>query len=196
MINIFTSVYEKSIFFIVIAVWLFSELLGGRIIPYLRRKGTKINTNDKGSGFLFGIGMLISLGIGYYFARNGIAMLPSWTFFLGIIFVFLGIIVRQWSIAVLGRFFSPMVGIQEGQRVINHGPYRLVRHPSYTGYLMILIGIGFMIQSWGAVLIILVTWSIVLGYRINVEEKVLISNLGQEYIKYMKKTKRLIPYII
>ena len=66
----------------------------------------------------------------------------------------------------------------------------------YTGYLMILIGIGFMIQSWGAVLIILMTWSIVLGYRIKIDEKVLISNLGYEYIKYMENIKRLIPYII
>jgi protein-S-isoprenylcysteine O-methyltransferase Ste14 len=196
MIDIFTSNYEKYIFFIVIALWLFSELVGGRIIPYLRREGTKISTNDRGSGFLFGIGMLISLGIGYYFAKNDIALLPSWTFFIGIIVVFLGITVRQWSIAVLGRFFSPMVGIQDGQQVIDHGPYRLVRHPSYTGYLMILIGIGFMLQSWGAVLVILMTWSIVFGYRIKVEEKVLISNLGYEYIKYIEKTKRLIPYII
>lgn len=61
---------------------------------------------------------------------------------------------------------------------------------------MILIGIGFMLQSWGAVLLILATWSIVLGYRINVEEKVLVSNLDQEYINYMKKTKKLIPYMI
>jgi protein-S-isoprenylcysteine O-methyltransferase Ste14 len=196
MIDIFTSFYEKSIFFIVIALWLLSELLGGRIIPYFRRKGTKININDRGSGFLFGIGMLISLGIGYYFAKNDIALLPGWTFYLGIIFVFLGIIVRQWSIAVLGRFFSPMVGIQKGQKVIDYGPYRLVRHPSYTGYLMILLGIGFMLQSWGAVLVILMTWSIVLGYRIKIEEKVLISNFGYEYISYMEKTKRLIPYII
>ena len=78
---------------------------------------------------------------------------------------------------------------------MNKGPYKLVRHPSYTGLLVTLIGIGLALQSLAAVIIIILVFSLTFGYRINVEEKLLISKLNGEYIQYMAKTKRLIPYI-
>ena len=62
-------------------------------------------------------------------------MLPSWVFYPGIVLMILGIILRQWSMAVLGRFFSGTVGTQEGQFVVEKGPYKYIRHPSYTGAL-------------------------------------------------------------
>ncbi len=107
-----------------------------------------------------------------------------------------GIAVRQWSIAVLGRYFSPTVGIQKGQKVVNSGPYRLVRHPSYTGGLLIITGVGLALRSWGAVLVILVITGFAYGYRIEMEERVLVSELGEAYVQYQKTTKMLIPYIL
>ncbi|MGZ4853489.1 MAG: methyltransferase family protein, partial [Halobacteriota archaeon] len=107
-----------------------------------------------------------------------------------------GIVLRQWSIAVLGRYFSPTVGVQEGQTVVDRGPYRLVRHPAYTGLLMLYIGLGFVIQSWGAVLVLIAFFAVAFGYRIHVEERVLTSKLGDEYVSYAKRTKRLIPYVL
>jgi len=83
----------------------------------------------------------------------------------------LGIIIRQWSIAVLGRYFSQSVGIQEDQKVVDKGIYRLVRHPSYTGYLLTIIGLGLAWQSWGAILVIVLAMGCVLSYRIHVEKK-------------------------
>jgi protein-S-isoprenylcysteine O-methyltransferase Ste14 len=44
---------------------------------------------------------------------------------------------------MLGRYFSPIVGVPEGQAVVDWGPYRFVRHPAYTGLLVIYIGLGF-----------------------------------------------------
>ena len=79
---------------------------------------------------------------------------------------------------------------------MDNGPYKLIRHPSYTGGLLILIGLGLALQSWGAVLITLLILSLAYGYRIHVEEKLLVTELGDEYIDYMKRTKRLIPYIL
>jgi protein-S-isoprenylcysteine O-methyltransferase Ste14 len=95
--------------------------------------------------------------------------------------------------AMLGRFFSGTVGTQEGQFVVENGPYKYVRHPSYTGALLILIGLGLAVQSWGAVLVLILLFSLAYGYRIHREEKALISELGEEYIEYKKRTKRLIP---
>ena len=108
----------------------------------------------------------------------------------------LGIVIRQWSIAVLGRFFSGTVGTQKGQKVVKNGPYKLVRHPSYTGLLLTLLGIGLALQSWGSVIVMILGFVCTFGYRIRVEEKLLVSQLGDEYIQYMKKIKRLIPYIL
>jgi protein-S-isoprenylcysteine O-methyltransferase Ste14 len=96
----------------------------------------------------------------------------------------------------LGRFFSGTVSTQEGQKVVENGPYKYIHHSSYTGALIILIGIGLALQSWGAVIILVFLFSLGYGYRIHVEEKVLISKLGDPYIEYKKRTKRLIPYII
>ena len=108
----------------------------------------------------------------------------------------LGVLVRQWAIAVLGRFFSLTVRVAEGHPVVERGPYRLVRHPSYTGVLITFIGLGMAVQSWGGLLVLLAVFGFSYGYRIRVEEKALISELGQDYVSYMKRTKRLIPFLV
>jgi protein-S-isoprenylcysteine O-methyltransferase Ste14 len=188
--------FESLVFLLAILLWILSEYVGASIIPYLRRHGTKIKTEDKGSRLLLSIGMYISIIVAFYFAFRNIAPLPSWTFYPGIFLMILGIVIRQWSIVELGRFFSVNVGTQKGQKVVKNGPYKLVRHPSYTGLLLTLIGIGLALQSWGAVIIMILVFGCTFGYRIHIEEKLLISEFNGEYIQYMKKTKRLIPYIL
>ena len=76
------------------------------------------------------------------------------------------------------------------------GPYRLIRHPSYTGVLILSSGTGLAVQSWAAILIDITILGIVYGYRMFVEEKVLINEMGNSYVEYMKRTKRVIPYIV
>jgi protein-S-isoprenylcysteine O-methyltransferase Ste14 len=61
---------------------------------------------------------------------------------------------------------------------------------------MTFIGIGVAIQSWGGILVILVLFGVAIGHRIHIEEKVMISELGDDYIRYMKRTKRLIPFVV
>jgi protein-S-isoprenylcysteine O-methyltransferase Ste14 len=187
---------ESLVFLLAIILWIISEYVGAGIIPYLRRHGSKIKKEDRGSRLLLALGMYISVVVAFYFAFRNIAPLSIWTFYLGIFLMILGIVIRQWSIAVLGRFFSGTVGTQKGQKVVKNGPYKLVRHPSYTGLLLTLVGIGLALQSWGAVIIIILGFICGFGYRIHIEEKLLVSELGDEYIQYMKKTKRLIPYIL
>lgn len=140
--------------------------------------------------------LFVSIYLTFNFAAYGIAMLPSWFFYPRIVLMILGILIRQWAIAILGPFFSVEIGIQEGQKVVDKGPYRLVRHPSYTGVLLILVGIGLTLQSWGAILTVLMIFRLTYSYRIYVEERALVSGLGDEYIKYSKRTKRLIPFIL
>ena len=194
--ELFPTTTAASIFFVVYALWLLSELVIGGIIPRSRRHGTPIRYDDRSSRLLISLSMFLSLMIAFLFAASGIASLPSGAFYLGIGLMIAGILVRQWSIAVLGRYFSRTVGVQEGQAVVDRGPYRLVRHPAYTGSLLTMVGLGFVLQSWGAVLVLIAFFGVAFGYRIHVEEAVLTSKLGDEYVAYAKKTKRLIPYVL
>ena len=194
--ELFPTTTAASIFFVVYALWLLSELVIGGIIPRSRRHGTPIRYEDKSSRLLISLSMFLSLIIAFLFAASGITSLPSGAFYLGIGLMIAGILLRQWSIAVLGRYFSRTVGVQEGQAVVDRGPYRLVRHPAYTGSLLTMVGLGFVLQSWGAVLVLIAFFGAAFGYRIHVEEAVLTSKLGDEYVAYAKKTKRLIPYVL
>jgi protein-S-isoprenylcysteine O-methyltransferase Ste14 len=194
--ELFPTTTAASIFFLVYALWLLSELVIGGIIPRSRRRGAPIRYEDKSSRALISLSMFVSLTIAFLFAASGAAALPSWAFYLGIGLMIVGILLRQWSIAVLGRYFSRTVGVQEGQAVVDRGPYRLVRHPAYTGSLLTMVGLGFVLQSWGAVLVLIAFFGVAFGYRIHVEEGVLTSKLGDEYVAYAKKTKRLIPYVL
>ena len=194
--ELFPTTTAASIFFVVYALWLLSELVIGGIIPRSRRHGTPIRYEDRSSRLLISLSMFLSLMIAFLFAASGIASLPSGAFYLGIGLMIAGILLRQWSIAVLGRYFSRTVGVQEGQAVVDRGPYRLVRHPAYTGSLLTMVGLGFVLQSWGAVLVLIAFFGAAFGYRIHVEGAVLTSKLGDKYVAYARKTKRLIPYVL
>jgi len=196
MVQIFPSGIAAAVFILVYFLLIMSEVVGGVILPRLHRQGTEITKKDKGSSQLLSLSNSVSIIIAFSFALSGTAMLPSWVFYPGIVLMVLGIVLRQWSMAVLGSFFSGTVGVQEGQRVVETGPYRLVRHPSYTGVLLIFTGLGLALQSWGAVLLIVLTFGLAFGYRMYVEERVLVAELGEEYVRYTKRTKRLIPYIL
>jgi len=192
----FASDIEARAFYLVFSLWLLSEIVGAGIIPRLRRHGTQIKRKEYSSyGFMI-VSIFVSFYIANVFALSGIAKLPSWVFYPGIILMVLGVLLRQWSIALLGRFFLSIVAIQEGQKVVDKGPYRLVRHPSYTGAFLIFVGLGLALQSWGAILSLVLMFGLAYGYRMYKEEKAMISELGDEYINYLKRTKRLIPYVL
>jgi len=196
MVELFPSSIAALVFYIMYLLLILSEVMGGVILPRLHRRGTEITKKDKGSSQLISLGNFVSVVIVFSFALSGTAMWPSWVYYPGILLMVLGIVLRQWSMAVLGSFFSGTVGVQEGQKVVDTGPYRLVRHPSYTGGLLIFAGMGLALQSWGAILLIVLIFGLAFGYRIYVEEKVLVSEFGEEYVEYAKRTKRLIPYIL
>ena len=196
MVELFPSSIAALVFYIMYLLLILSEVMGGVILPRLHRRGTEITKKDKGSSQLISLGNFVSVVIVFSFALSGTAMWPSWVYYPGILLMVMGIVLRQWSMAALGSFFSGTVGVQEGQKVVDTGPYRLVRHPSYTGGLLIFAGMGLALQSWGAILLIVLIFGLAFGYRIYVEEKVLVSEFGEEYVEYAKRTKRLIPYIL
>lgn len=104
-----------------------------------------------------------------------------------------GLGLRWASILTLGRFFTANIAIHDGQPVITAGPYRYVRHPSYTGLLLAFIGLGVFFGSWLSLAVLMIPITVAVIHRIRLEESVLVSGLGPEYSAYCARTKRLIP---
>jgi protein-S-isoprenylcysteine O-methyltransferase Ste14 len=112
---------------------------------------------------------------------------------VGLLIMWTGLAVRIWAIVVLGQSFRMTVEVDTGQRVINSGPYRWVRHPSYTGILILMAGLSLVYGNWAALAVLLALPAGVLIHRIFVEEAVLTEVMGPAYTNYAAHTKRLVP---
>lgn len=93
----------------------------------------------------------------------------------------------------LGRFFTRSVTIQAGQPVIDAGPYRRLRHPSYTGYLLTLLGLGLTVANRISLVLAVAVQLVGVLCRINVEEPALLNGLGQPYAEFCRTRRRLVP---
>ena len=190
-----TQFPEEPVVLFMSWVWALSEIVGSYIIPRLRQKGEVKARNDRGSRVVIWVGIFVSIFLSDYFATHNIAPIPEPFFYVGIILMLVGIVFRQWAIWILGRFFSTRVRIVSDHRIVMEGPYGFLRHPSYTGMLIILIGLGLASRTWLGTLVILAMFSLVIGYRIRVEETALKAEFGAAYVEYAKRTKRLIPLV-
>jgi protein-S-isoprenylcysteine O-methyltransferase Ste14 len=112
---------------------------------------------------------------------------------VGLIAIWTGLAVRVWAVISLGGSFSTFVHADADQTVVTGGPYRWVRHPSYTGLLLIALGIGLGARNWLSILICAVVPVLGLLPRIRVEESELTRVLGEPYQSYRRTTRRLVP---
>lgn len=113
---------------------------------------------------------------------------------IGLVLVAIGGILRLWSIATLGRFHTAYVALMEEHKLIQTGPYKFVRNPSYLGMLVLMAGIPLVYGTWFPLLAMPGAF-IVMKWRMNDEEAFLAEHFGQEYEQYCGKTVRLIPFI-
>jgi protein-S-isoprenylcysteine O-methyltransferase Ste14 len=178
----------------------FSMLYGFFEIFMSRRLKSKRNVSksgDKGSIWL----LIITISIGYWLsfimAATKMGRIYHWNtlFVIGLILAIIGLIIRVTSILTLKQQFTYTVTKIEDHELIESGLYRIIRHPGYLGQLIIFLGISTSLSNWLSILLMMVP--VLLGYlnRIIVEEKFMIEQMGQKYIDYQKRTKRLIPLI-
>jgi protein-S-isoprenylcysteine O-methyltransferase Ste14 len=156
---------------------------------------------DKGSHVvllcLIGFGTLLGVLLAFKVPATSITSAFDILFWLGISLIYVGMALRLYAIIVLGTFFTTTVAVAPEQTVVEAGPYRLIRHPSYTGLLILLLGFGLSLtNNWLSLLVIMGCALISLSYRIHVEEQVLKAHLGQPYQEYMQRTKRLVPFVL
>lgn len=114
-------------------------------------------------------------------------------FVLGLLLMWAGIVIRQWAIAALGRFFTVDVRVQPGQTVVDGGPYRWVRHPSYSGMIITFVGMGLALGNWASLAVVVVVPTTGLVLRIQVEERTLLDALGEPYRRFAAGRPRLFP---
>ena len=114
---------------------------------------------------------------------------------IGLCLIWAGIALRWWSFKTLGTYFTFSVMTSADQPVITSGPYRFLRHPSYTGILLVLVGIGVCLGNLLSVAALLGFSLIGFLYRIRVEERALSSRLGPAYRDFAQNRKRLIPFV-
>ena len=107
----------------------------------------------------------------------------------------LGIILRAWSIWTLGRFFTVQVAIASDHQLVKSGPYRILRHPSYTGSLMMFVGYLLCLGNALTMAIVLISVLAVFIRRIQVEEVALSDTFGDAWREHVRRTWRLIPLI-
>ena len=108
----------------------------------------------------------------------------------------LGSLIRRSCWRTLGEYFTGDIQARKGQPVIRTGPYRLVRHPSYMGGILVHIGIGLALCNWLSLAVLTFTAVATYAHRVRIEERVLVETLGEPYRVYMRETRRFIPYVI
>jgi protein-S-isoprenylcysteine O-methyltransferase Ste14 len=153
---------------------------------------------DAGSLPLIWIVILVSMLIGMLLASYvPAAALPTGPglYIAGFTIFGIGALIRWYSIFYLGRFFTVDVRVSADHKVIDTGPYRLIRHPSYTGVLLEFIGFAICVGNVLSMVVILLPTFCAFLYRIRVEEQALQNGLGESYLTYMRRTKRLIPFV-
>jgi protein-S-isoprenylcysteine O-methyltransferase Ste14 len=180
-------------------VWLVALAVYGVIeLAGAVRERAEATRKDRGSRIVIGICVIpgaILLVVSPTIAPAAEIPVPLVFALAGIAIFTAGEALRVWSKVALGRYFTYTVMTSSDQPVITSGPYRTLRHPSYSGLLLIVTGIGAAWGNWLGLAALTLTTLVGLAYRIHVEEKALLEELGDGYRAYAEQHKRLIPFI-
>jgi protein-S-isoprenylcysteine O-methyltransferase len=163
-----------------------------------KRASGESRAADQGSlamiWLVVGFSMFSAFSLRYALPQFGFRF-PALAASIGTAVFAVGLAIRWYAIIYLGRFFTVNVAIAQDHKLIEGGPYRHVRHPSYSGGLLAFLGLGLCIGNWVSLVVVAVPILAVFLWRIHVEEAALLAGLGNQYRSYMDRTKRLIPGI-
>ena len=190
-----STILSVALFWIVFYTWFGSEIFIGWKLR--ARDGATQSDAGSRSVLITSIWLGVALGIALSEAMPSSAFTSGrrLLFYIGLALMVIGMALRWYSIRVLGRWFTTSVAIRPDQKVVAGGPYRWIRHPSYTGGLLTVLGI-FVCLTNPLSLVGMLPPLAGYAYRIRVEERTLVRSLGQPYLSYMRRTKRLLPFLV
>lgn len=183
----------NPLFLALCALWFASELLIDR-----RRSVAGASRRDAGTLRLLHATIALSVAAGVALAWLGAWRFPpalAWLTWAGLGLMAAGLGLRWWSIRVLAQQFTVDVSVRPGHELVRHGPYRRLRHPSYTGALTTFLGFSLALGSWAALPAVMLPVTLAFVRRIRVEERVLAEAFPQDYPGYARTTWRLLPYL-
>ncbi len=180
------------IFLVVIYIWTAVEIVNTFWIGRSRKTAGNWR-RDRGSYWVIVLMVWGSIVLTFLIRSFNLGVFHNAVQYFGLGLVIFGIAFREWAVLTLGRFFRVVVTVDQDHRLIRRGPYRWLRHPSYTGSILTLIGVPLTLGTWAGCLMVLL---LSLGgylYRVKIEEKALLEALGDEYREYMQHTWRFFP---
>jgi protein-S-isoprenylcysteine O-methyltransferase len=163
------------------------------------RRTSQVAVEDRGSMLLIWITVAGAVTLAIICSHHELIPIAESSLPIRIIalaFLVGGLSLRWAAILILGALFTANVAIASDHKVVDSGPYRYVRHPSYTGLLLAFLGLGVFLNSWLGLASLMIPISIAVAYRIRVEESALRSALGTAYSDYCAQRKRLIPGLL
>jgi protein-S-isoprenylcysteine O-methyltransferase Ste14 len=193
MSEAFASVSAAMVFWATVGVW----GVGERALTVRRdvRAGARRSRSDAGSYYWILGGVLTGFVAGFALAGTGILRLPGPALWLvvGLTIAWAGMLLRWWSVLTLAELFTTRVIVREDQRVVRNGPYGFVRHPSYLGLLVLLLGLGLALGSAASAVVMVTLPTVGVVKRVRVEESALVAELGPRYTDYCEGRARLLP---
>ena len=175
-------------------LWAAAEVFNTIGLRFLR--GTiRSQSRDRGSYWVIVLVVWGSMFISFLLRVLNWGVFHSSLQFLGLGMTFVGIVVREWAVISLGRFFTVTVKVTSDQRLVKHGLYRWFRHPAYSGSILSLVGFPLAIGTWAGGLVVFIFSLLGYFHRMKIEEQALLNVFGDEYRDYMQHTWRLFPGI-
>ena len=185
----FPSNFAASTFTFLFCAWILSEFINS----LWSRKNSQSTNKDKGSYRIVIVASYAVLIIPFTLRNHEIGIFSGNLQYIGLIMLTAGILLREWSIWVLGKYFTVRVQVSENAKLVTEGPYKYIRHPAYTGGFLTFSGIPLAIGTWSGALIAVIVSMIAYQYRIGIEEEALQEAFGSEYEEYKKRTWKLLP---
>jgi protein-S-isoprenylcysteine O-methyltransferase Ste14 len=183
------------IFWVACTAWILPEVVAWRV----KRSSDSSQVRDRGSlnliVVLWWLGIAMAVVIAALLPQAAISWNRNAVFLTGICLILMGVALRWYSAAILGKYFTFDVAIHGEQALIEVGPYRYVRHPSYSGALLSLLGFGLALGNWAGLAAAMSCLGFAYLYRIPIEEQALSVALGDVYKQYMHRTWRLVPFV-
>ncbi|MCE7793125.1 isoprenylcysteine carboxylmethyltransferase family protein [Salipaludibacillus sp. CUR1] len=182
---------HNIIFFIITFIWLAEFIVFRNRKPGEKKKSEETFTF---SGILLSVLAVITASV---FSRelNIWLIESSLVLWVGLLIYGTGTGLRYWGIIKLGKQFTRHVNVAEEDTIVSSGPFRMMRHPLYTGLFFILLGISTSMGSIAGLLLVFIVFMPFLLRRIRLEEKMLTETFGEEYKDWAGSRYRLIPFL-
>jgi protein-S-isoprenylcysteine O-methyltransferase Ste14 len=138
--------------------------------------------------------ILLSRGFGVAALSRPVVPMTPTTQNIGLLATMAGLGFAIWARFQIGRNWSPLIELKEEHQLVRTGPYALVRHPIYSGFMLATLGTAIAYRAVGgflSFLLVVVAW----GYKARLEEKALRERFGEGYEAYRKTVRSLVPFI-